>query len=343
MPVPISLVVDDSCPLVHVFACHWRDVHGRPLVTPDGRAFPLRIPNDFLDRFCGVVERWGMAGKFSIVPAPGGLGDVVRGIEGHDPALTRAWLDTARRRLGPRWDFCSEGITHNLALNLETGEYFPESETAWSQKQDRGTLTPYLARQLSLLRDAGIDATGVTSPWVFGIQVEREYLHAIAAAQKQVYGRDFSWYFLHMLASQPHSRPWVALGQGATTVVSIPTTTTDVWWNTLESPREDPDWISSLADELLTADGRAGQVRRVLDAGGWPIFLTHWQSLFSHGLETGLRVLDEVGRRVSTALAGEVEWRNCSEMARETVEEWQRCVAGQGTVLPAEDGYLPAP
>lgn len=212
MPTPISLIIDDSCPLVHVFACHWRDVHGRPLVTPDGRPFPLWIPNSFLDRFCDVVERWGMAGKFSIVPAPGGLGDVVRGIAEHPPELTREWLDTARRRLSTRWDFCSEGITHNLAVNLESGGYFPESETEWSQHQDRRTLTPYLVRQLELLRDAGIDATGVTSPWVFGIEVEPEYIRAIVDAQKQVYGRTVSWYFLHMLWKEPSSRPWVRCG-----------------------------------------------------------------------------------------------------------------------------------
>lgn len=320
-PRPISLVVDDSCPLVHVFRCHWIDVHGRPPVTPDGREMPESIPNDFLERFCEVVERRGMAGKFSIVPAPAGRGDVVRGIEGFDPALTRAWLDTARRRLAPRWDFCSEGITHDLALDLETGETLPESESAWSQTQNRDTLTPYLVRQLELLRDAGIDATGVTSPWVFGIRVEAEYQESIVAAQKAVFERDFSWYFLHMIPERPHSRPWVALARGATTLVSIPTNVDDVWWDTLCSPRDDAAWKGELADRVLTEDGRGGQVRRVLHAGGWPVILTHWQSLFSHGVESGLAVLDEVGRRIHSNLSGEVEWLNCSQIARRTVAE----------------------
>jgi hypothetical protein len=316
---PISLVVDDSCPLIHVFRCHWVDVHQRPPYTADGRELAETIPNEFLGRFCDVVERWEMAGKFSIVPAPGGRGDVVRGIEGFDPALTREWLDIARQRLSARWDFCSEGITHNLAVELETGEYFPESETAWSQHQDRTTLTPYLIRQLELLRNAGIDATGVTSPWVFGIRVEAEYIAAIAAAQKAVYGRDFSWYFLHMIPDQPAARPWIALEDGGTTLVSVPTTVEDVWWKTIDSPRTDTGWIEELTDELLTADGRSGQVRRVLDAGGWPVCLTHWQSLFSNGLETGLAVLELFGRRVRETLGEEAEWLNCSEMARRTV------------------------
>src|SRR5438045_1624036 len=218
-------------------------------MTDDRRPLLDVVPNAFLDRFCDVVQRWGMAGKFSIVPAPAGLGDVVRGIEGHDRALTREWLDTARRRLSARWDFCSEGITHNLALDLGTGEFFPEGENAWSQHQDRSTLTPYLVRQLELLRDAGVDATGVTSPWVFGIKVEPEYVASLVAAQKAVYGRDFSWYFLHMNHRKPESRPWVAHREGPSVLVSIPTTVEDVWWRTIDSPRTDQEWVLGLADE----------------------------------------------------------------------------------------------
>jgi hypothetical protein len=51
------------------------------------------------------------------------------------------------------------------------------------------------------------------------------------------------------------------------------------------------------------------------------VLLTHWQSLFSNGLETGLAALEEVGASVSAGLAGEVEWlsfagriHNCNEM-----------------------------
>src|SRR5437763_1269300 len=84
-----------------------------------------------------------------------------------------------------------------------------------------------------------------------------------------------------------------APARGPATVVPIPSTPSDVWWKTIHSPRNDPAWIRRLADEILTENGRAGQVRRVLDAGGWPIWVTHWQSLFSNGLETGLAVLDE--------------------------------------------------
>ena len=169
------------------------------------------------------------------------------------------------------------------------------------------------------MKEAGFDATGITSPWVFGIEVEEAYIASIVAAQKTVFGRDFSWYFLHMLHNQPEKRPWVAYRDGEATLVSIPTTAPDVWWETIDSPRTDRAFIAAVADRAITEDGKGGAVRRILDAGGWPVFLSHWQSFFSNGLETGLEVLDEIGRRVCEALRGEVAWMTCMEMARQTV------------------------
>ncbi len=315
---PICLLVDDPCPLIHVYRCHIIDVHHEPPLTKDGRPLLEFIPNDFLDRFCDVMERWGIKGKISIVPSPGGRGDVVRGIEGFDPALTRQWLETAKRRLGPLCDFCSEGITHNLAVNLQTGGYFDESENDWSQHQTRETLTPYLIRQLELLRDAGIDANGVTSPWVFGIEVESEYIAAMVAAQKAVYQRDFSWYFLHAYNDRPDTRPWIAYGQGPSTLVSIPANMDDYWWQTINSPRTDAAFVSSVADNMLTADGQCGAILEVLNAGGWPVLVTHWQSLFSNGLETGLAALDVLGQRVQQHLSDRVAWMTCMQLAHLT-------------------------
>ncbi|MBI3973663.1 MAG: hypothetical protein HY332_20500 [Chloroflexi bacterium] len=320
-PVPIALLVDDPCPLVHVFKEHWVHVHRRAPATRDGRPLLDTVPNSFLDRFCDVVDARGIAGKFSIVPVPAGKGDVVRGIDGYDPALTQQWLETARRRLSRRFDFCPEGLTHDLAVDLPTGTLLPVGENEWSQTQDRTTLTPYLTRALELLRRAGFDCTGITSPWVFGIAVEPEYQAAIIAAQRTVYRRDVSWYFLHMRHNAPGTRPWVAVAEGPVRLVAIASTVKDVWWETIDSPRTDATWIRAVADQLLTADGRDGAIRRVLDAGGWPVLLTHWQSLFSNGLETGLRVLDEVGRRVEHTLGDEVTWSTCTEVMQRTLVE----------------------
>ncbi len=327
-PVPITLLVDDSCPLVHVYRYHWADVHKRPPTTGDGRPLVDTVPNGFLDRFCDVVERHGLAGKFSIIPMPAGRGDIVRGVAGHPPELTRQWLATAVARLGGRFDFSPEGLTHNLAVDLATGGFLAEGESVWSQHETRATLTPYLIRALELLQAAGIDATGITSCWVFGQQVEAEYIAALVAAQKAVNGRDLSWYYLHIWHRHPGDRPYIAYAREGTTLVSINSTVDDHFWATIDSPRSDRAWIESVTDRLLTADGRGGAIRAVLDAGGWPILMTHWQSFFANGLETGLAVLDLLGERVASALAGEVQWTSCLELARRTVAAWQERQGG---------------
>jgi hypothetical protein len=300
----VSLIIDDSCPLVHVFREHWRDVHHKdPPTTVDGRLLTEFIPNDFLNRFCDVAEQWEMAGKFSIVPAPAARGDIVRGISGFPVAETKDWVETAERRLGARFDFCPEMVTHNLVLDLETGQTLPVDENTWSQSQTRETLTPYLTHALRLLNEAGVDATGFTSPWVFGIQVEPEYIAAMLAAQCAVYGRDFSWYFLHMNWSEGPQRPWLA----APGLVSVPATVRDHWWATIDSPRTDQEFITGLAANVMA------DVESVIERGGVPVFCTHWQSLWSNGTEAGLAVLDEVGRRV--AAAGH-RWRSMMELAQ---------------------------
>lgn len=319
MAIPISLIVDDSCPLIHVYRYHKEEVHDSPPSTSDGRLLLDTIPNEFLDRFCDVVQAHGMAGKFSIIPVPAGRGNILSGIEGHDLAITREWLDTVKRRLSCRFDFCPEILTHNLAVDLSAGGYYDEGESPWSQKQDRSTLTPYLTKAMEYLKAAGFDATGVTSPWTFGSDVEDEYIAAIIAAQREVYGRRLSWYFLHTLHDKPASQPWVAFQEADTALISIPSTVDDFWWQTIDSPRSDQEFVQHIADAVITSDGRSGKIREVLDAGGCPILLTHWQSLFSNGLETGLAALDVVGRRVNEVLASEVEWKTCSELMHLTV------------------------
>jgi len=314
---PISLIVDDPAPIVHVYRCHVVDVHQEPPVTKDGRPLLEEIPMQVLGHFADVIQRWGIRGKFSIVPGMGGRGDLVHGIEGGRTEEIRAWLDLARERLAPQMDFCPEMITHNLTLDLATGGFLPLSETEWSAAQTAETLTPYIVRALEMLREAGIEATGITSPWDFGIKVEPAYRRACAAAMRAVYGKDRSWYFLH--SRGPAARPEVVISEPPTQLVSIPCTINEHFWQTINSPRHDREYVMGIADRFLSADGRTGEIRASLEAGGWPLLVSHWQSLFSNGLETGIAVLDEVGRRAQEHLSDMVVWCSASELMERTL------------------------
>lgn len=320
--VPICLLVDDSCPLTHVYWFHKKPVDGKGPFTNDGRLLVKNVPNSFLDKFCDVVAKNNIAGKISIVPFPGGVGDIVHGIPGYDISLVKEWLNTAKKRLSGRFDFSPEMLTHYHALDLKTGKYFTEeNEAQWSMHQDRTILTPYITHCLELLKEAGINASGVTSPWNFGEKVEGEYTEAILAAQKEVYNHELSWYFLHTFDKEPGKKPWVALKKGNSTLVSIASNMPDHIWQTIDSPKTNTEYILSVADKYITANGKEGSIIDGLNAGGWPVLVTHWQSLYSNGLETGLKVLDEVGKRVKKHLNDKVEWKSCMELTKLTIEQ----------------------
>ena len=307
--VPISLIVDDPAPVVSVY-----HAHSASPVTKDGRPILEFVPNSFLDTFCDIVQRHGIRGKFSVVPMPGNKGDILHGLDGVDPTLITRWLDTVKSRLVPAFTIGPEMLTHNKAVDLSTGNPLAQLEYQWAAAQTKETLTPYIAKGLELLRTAGFDVFGVTSPWCFGIEVEADYVEAISQAVFQVTGKQTAWYFLRDLQNVPNARPWVALDRDNRCVVSIPATTDDVIWDSIDTTDTSNAYVSQRADLLITADGKDGAILRVLETGGYPILLTHWQSLISNGLGTGMRILDTVCSRIRQHLADRVEWMSFSQI-----------------------------
>ncbi|MBR6790134.1 MAG: hypothetical protein IKM31_04630 [Oscillospiraceae bacterium] len=307
--IPISLIIDDPAPVLSVYY-----THAGKETTGDGRPLIEYYPNELLHRFCDIAEKRDLKGKFSVVPMPGNRGDILNGISGVDPADMEEWLRTVRTRLTPRFTVGPEMLTHNLAVDLATGGAFDMNEQHWAADKDRAALTPYIARALEILKAAGFDVYGVTSPWAFGIEAEEEYAAAISKAVFDVTGKTNAWYFLRGLRNVPDAKPWVQLREEGRCLVSIPATTDDVIWCSIDTDDQSDEFVRSRADLLITADGKDGQIIRVLETGGWPILISHWQSLMSNGLGTGLRILDEAARRIEEHLSDRVEWMSFAEI-----------------------------
>ncbi len=313
---PISIIIDDPAPLVHIY----REHRAKGVILNNGETLADKIPLSFLERFCDTVERFGISGKFSIVPMPGCRGDIVHGIRGFEMSEVAEWLRIARTRLSPYFDFCPEILTHHKAFNLETGEFYVENEQQWASHQTRQSLARYISRALELMRDADITPTGITSPWEFGIEVEDNYVAAICDAFWNVLGKKRSWYFLHHDLNSIGIRPKVRYREGDCAVVEIVRTVNDVFWDTIECTRTDKEYIALLADKLITADGTAGQIIDALQRDCYPILVTHWQSLFSNGREVGLAALYEVALRIEKHLSDRVIWRNFSFLMEEAID-----------------------
>ncbi len=314
--VPISLIIDDPAPVVSVYHAHSDTGY-----TLDGRPLIPHVPNDFLRAFCSVVKDRGLKGKFSVIPMPGNQGDILNGLHGVEDALVKEWLELVKERLVPAFTVGPEMLSHHKAVDIATGEAMDLREDVWASTKDRSQLAPYIAHALSLVRKAGFDAFGVTSPWMFGLEVEDEYAASISKAVYQTSGKTEAWYFLRGLRNVPNARPWVAHEEEGRTVVSIPATTSDHFWQTIDTTETGDEYVNRIADELITEDGTEGEIIRVLETGGYPIFITHWQSLFSNGLRTGLRALDEVGRRIQTNLSERVEWMSFEEVLQMVMQD----------------------
>ncbi len=309
MKTPISWIIDDPAPVISVYY-----EHAGKSTTEDGRPLIPTYPNEMLFTFCDIIEKYGIRGKFSVIPMPGNKGDIVNGLEGISESEMKEWLECVKTRVLPAFSVGPEMLTHHKAVDLATGKALPMNERDWASTQDRTTFVPYISKALSLLREAGLPTFGVTSPWDFGIEVEREYEYSISAAVEQVTENKEAWFFLRGLRGRPNAKPWVAYDDEGRTLVSIPATTRDYLWATIDTPRTDDELICQIADKLITADGKSGDVIDVLETGGYPILITHWQSLMSNGLGTGLRIMEEVGRRIKLHLSNRVEWMSFEQI-----------------------------
>ena len=315
-PIPISLNIDDPAPIVSVYYDHIESHK-----TADGRPIVKTIPNSFLDRFCDITEKYGIRGKFSVVPKPGNRGDITKGIEDYDNSLLAEWLDTVKSRVCPRFSVCPEMLTHHMAEDITTGEILTLDEMDWAATQDRTTLTPYIAYALSLLRDVGLHPCGVTSPWAFGIQVEEEYVAAISKAVWDTCGSNNAWYFLRSMRDRENARPWVALDKNDQTVVSIPSTIHEHFWQTINNPDDSQAYLNAIADRFISEDGSSGEIIRVISTGGWPIIGCHWQSLYSNGTMAGLKILEIVANRINKHLSQQIQWMSFEEIMSLVLED----------------------
>ena len=311
--VPICLIVDDPAPCINPL---WYFRH-----QVDGQAepvYPRTIPLSFMDLWCRWVSEAGVRGDFTILPYPAGLGRIDQGLDGYDTAELRAWLRLAREAVMPQFDIHCEILTHTRALELATGRLLPQSEHEWTDAQGEEALIDYFAAAMRILGEAGLPNHGLTQPCTYRGD-EAVYARAVLAAEKRVNRRRVTHNFLHMDSVSPFVPPRLTLLDEAAgeAVVSVWTGTDDEVWNTQEpDAAERTQSPEILADRLLTADGQGGRLAALKRGGGPLVFVTHWQSLYSSGTGLGLRVHQEVARRIASLWGGEVEWCKLSDMSR---------------------------
>lgn len=195
------------------------------------------VDQEFVHQFANWVNSAEVKGKISVVPYPAGLGRVDRSLTGYSNEMVNDFLTTVRSKITPKFDVGPELLTHTRALNLKTGKLMNGiSEHDWSQKQNSKKLAKYIGFALEILKNAGLNPTGVTSPCNFGIYVEEEYVKAILEASKKVLGLKVVWYFLNVDSESNNvdHRLMYLNREGSDAVISLIGSMNDPLWTSQE-------------------------------------------------------------------------------------------------------------
>lgn len=217
MPLPVSLIIDDGSCINPIYWLH------------PNQEQPMRIPTAFTAAFADLCRRYGVKGKFSVMPMPSGAGRIDEGLAYISKPHLDEFLQVVRKGIAPAFDITPELLTHQQAVDIGLLHLF---EDEWVRGASVEQMTAYLALAFRILRNVGLDPTGVTLPWSTGIQNEAQYAEAIGRAYYQVTRRTFTWYFLHCLGDAEPRWPWVSWRDGKLTVATVPALTDDFYWRT---------------------------------------------------------------------------------------------------------------
>ena len=161
--LPISLIIDDAGP-VNMF--HFHDL---------GNRHELTVPPAFALHFGKICRQYGVKGKFSVVPIPGGLGrlDQPAAVNGVCTEYIEAFVNIAKEYICPNFSITSEILTHFQAWDIERKINSHMCEDKFVSNSSAETIADYVSLSIEILNNMGLDPKGVTSPWATGIDNDR--------------------------------------------------------------------------------------------------------------------------------------------------------------------------
>jgi len=328
---PVSILVDDPSPGINPLyyfastvppastAYHYVSKGGEWYFDSDltfSHPISRTVDPNFVTEFAKWVRETKVKGKISVVPYAAGLGRIDGDIEGVPRAQVLAFV-RAISSIKDKFDVSSELLTHTRAVDLGSMKLMEVSEHDWSQNQTFESLAPYITLSLEMLRKAGLDAGGVTSPVDFGARVEEDYAMAVLEAVKRVKKTRLAWYFLHVDEESllvPHRLMYLNR-EAREAVVSIVASVKDPFRSSMLTDEPEGEWRERALEPVLSRDGRRGRIARQVAAGSWIALVTHWQSLYSNGTRYGLHAVGELVRRMNSRLGDKIVWMSCSEIA----------------------------
>lgn len=310
--IPFSLIIDDGSPVDPLF------------YELPGYETPFLVPAKFSQKVADTFEKYDIRGKFTVIPMPSCLGRIDQSLKRVPQEHLLSFLKIMREGVAPRFDITPEYLTHLSAYDLKTGGYKRHLyEDNWITQAPKEEIVEYFSLAFQILKNVGIESTGITSPWVSGIDVEKKYAESLADAQWNLYKRKLTWYFLY--AAADNEKPYQCAVTYKNTerdqkVVSVPANAGDIFWSMDTDMKDRPKMIKDGIDRLVSPDGKTGRIHDLINSGNPVVIVTHWQSLYTQGTELGLQGLTTLAERIQKVFGSDIEWVKCSEMARRYVE-----------------------
>ena len=302
--VPISLIIDDGAP-INLYYFH--DLM---------RNHELIVPVEEALRFGDICAKYGVRGKFSMLPMPAGLGRLDRGLSHCPQEHLFRFLNAIRQKVAPLFSLTPEILAHFRAYDIKNNQFMHIMEDKYVSSATAEQIADYVSFAIEILCNVNLTPSGLTSPWMTGVDNEQNYAEGIGMAYKRTLNRDRSFYFLHH--SPVLKAPKVMCSSTETgTVVSIPRNLPDIFWPG-NNPGDDLKAVRDIRagiDSIISEDGKEGEIFKLFEKGGPIVLITHWSSLFSDGRFYGLDGFECLMERISRHLGDKVEWMTFMELA----------------------------
>ena len=323
--IPVSWIIDDSTCLVNLnrFAMPQFDeamAGARAVYHRNWKEWPAEIPDSFVRKFGEWCAQKGVKGKYSIVPYPGCVGRLDRGLPGWSQRELRESLELVRTVMMPNWDIHPEMATHTRIIDLKTGQPYADTSTRfmenweWTTGRSADEIGEYMAYALKILKEVGLTGEGITTPGSFGGKALPQLSRATFQAVRDVWGAEIPHYFHHLYSEGTESvAPKVELasgldGEDPRCVVNIIGCAGD-WtggWDCV---------TPGGADKFISEDGKSGRVVDILKRGEPALMLAHWTGIYWNGEEKGFAVLKEVVARLERNFDNLI-WMKLNEVSR---------------------------
>jgi hypothetical protein len=320
---PLSLIIDDSCPVINM-AYFWIDqqhtwrLKHRPDSKPSGwerhydklGSMPRTIPAAFAAEWGNWCGEQGIRGKFSMVPYPAGVGRIDQGFPDFPKRELDEWLRVTREIIWKNFDLTPEMLTHTHVVDLKTWKL----TDAWEQGEwvdpPVELLTDYIAAAMQLLKNAGFACEGVTSPGVFGKRKEDAYAKAVLDAAQRVNDNRRPFYFLHLIGEGMPSVPLRHVEKDKGIAIASIVACAGDWFGAT-------GWDESNSDLFITEDLKGGRVAAVLERELPCALVGHWPCFYANG-QIGFKVLKEVKKRLDAYDPDRTKtiWMKNSEIGR---------------------------